>query len=304
MNTTTVHVGTIGLKWVSKVMEACDALLNPDSADRQRYCQDVANCFYNSIDEVAKANIAARQTIVALWPAMTSLVSALYLDAADVAYDHLGWAALFAMTSGGIPGYSLETPSSHFTAPDYETAKAWCNDTEGPRTNPAHARKARPATKHLHIVSHGLLLCTIAIYAVFLGFFLDILKWTILTWLCSPYWFGSLWYFLSILPTVMQAAYHLLCTTNTTLIVPDPASFVSFVESKSTNNFYLWVRVFKSQLTNRPYRLLVHLPPESLASGVFHTLVAATRLGIFVFGSVTQSSLILMPTPLDAFFSD
>jgi hypothetical protein len=82
----TVNIPTIGLRWVTRVITACRAALMHSSTNRQIYCEHVANCFYSSIDEVGKASLAARQTLVALWPAIISLVAAMYPDAADVAH--------------------------------------------------------------------------------------------------------------------------------------------------------------------------------------------------------------------------
>lgn len=300
----TVDVSLGGIQWISRVMHACSALLSVTDNilidDRGRYCNQVANCFYNSVDENAKANLAARQTIVALWPAIVSFISVLYPDAAEVAYDHLGWAAIFAMTSCGIAGSSMRNTTRHFNAPDYETAKEWCDGTVDPPVVQRLSRRTKGVARKLHIVNHGLLLFSIAIYGVFLGLFIWTLKETILTWQCSPYWFGSLWYILNCLPALMQASYHLLFTSDVFLFVPTQASGSVFKELKTTNNLKIWMHVFKRQTTNEPFRLLIREPPESLGKGLIDILVATTRLGIFVFGSVTQSSLIVMPMPWDS----
>jgi hypothetical protein len=291
-----IYGSTSRLTWVTDIMSACSLALNPhNNHRRQHYCQNIANCFYNSVDEVAKANIAARSTMVSLWPAMISLVSALYPDAADVAHVHLGWAAMFALTSGGIAGYSLQTPRGHHFAPSEELARKWCEGTVIPvkAGSPARERKS------LHLVSLGLLLCAAGVYATFAALFLNILKKTILTWLCEPYWFGALWFFLCSVPALLQAARQVLFTSNTTLYATNKDAALPFKKLEKVGNIGMWMRVLKYQFTNTPYRLLVQKPEESLASGLFDTLIATGRLAVFVFGSVTQCSLILMPTPLD-----
>jgi hypothetical protein len=70
MTTATVDVGTHGLRWVDQVMDACNQLIQP--VDRWHWCEYVAKCFYNSVDEVAKANLAVRQSTLALSPMTTS----------------------------------------------------------------------------------------------------------------------------------------------------------------------------------------------------------------------------------------
>ncbi|KAF2820577.1 hypothetical protein CC86DRAFT_387051 [Ophiobolus disseminans] len=286
MATTGVDASTSRLTWVTDVMSLCSAAIQP--RNRQVYCQDVANCFYLSVDEVAKANIAARSTMVSLWPAMISLVSALYPDAADIAHVHIGWAAMFVLTSGGIAGYSMGARRNCYDAPDQATAVAWCKgSTEAtvalPTTSPVKAGRNR----NLHFVILGLLVCAVAIYAAFAGPFLDILEKTILTWLCEPYWFGSVWYFPCSVPTMLQAMKQVLFTFNTSLYIPGTDAATRSTKYEG-GNIGLWWRVLKFQFTKKPYRLLVRRPQETLASSLFNTLIATLRLAVFVFGSVTQ----------------
>lgn len=295
MTDTTVNVRTIGLQWVSRVITACRAARPRSSTNRQVYCQDVANCFYESIDEVGKANLAARQTLVALWPAMISLVAAMYPDANDVAHGSVGWAVVFAITSGGIAGYSIRKPEAHLDAPDEQTAISLCSNAESSDQGPSLPKHG---SKRLHLASHGLLLFCIALYAVFTYLFLDVLQDTILTWLCEPYWFGALWVFLGGVPALMQGVAQVLFTSNTTLYLPGKSSH-NTLSKFTSGSVRMWAHVVKCQLTNKPYRLCVHKSPATLARGLFDSVIATCRLAVFVFGSVTQASLILMPTPVD-----
>lgn len=110
MSSFTVNVRTTGLNWVDKVMSACAAGLGYTDRPREIFCEHVPNCFYKSVDEVAKANLAARQSTLALWPAIISSLTAIHPDPEPLAYDSLLWAAMFAITSGGAIGLSQEKP--------------------------------------------------------------------------------------------------------------------------------------------------------------------------------------------------
>lgn len=235
--------------------------------------------------------------MVSLWPVMMNLVSALYPDAADVAHVHIGWAAMFALTSCGIAGYSMGTARSYYNAPDGGTEIALCEgSTKASLSLPKPAKAS--VSRNLHVVSLCLLLFAVTIYATFAGLFLVILKKTILAWLCEPYCFGALWYFVCSVLALLQTVKYVLSTDNTTLYVSGKRTIPKF-EKWAGVNTGMWLRVLKFHFSNKPYRLLVKKPEESLASGLFDTLIVTLRLAVFVFGSVTQCSLIVMPTPLD-----
>jgi hypothetical protein len=75
-----------------------------------------------------------------------------------------------------------------------------------------------------------------AVYATFAGVFLDILKKTILTWLCEPYWFGALWFFLCGIPAMLQATKQILFVSNTTLYALNTAAIPSMKKHNEGGN--------------------------------------------------------------------
>jgi hypothetical protein len=105
--------------------------------------------------------------------------------------------------------------------------------------------------------------------------------------------------FLCAVPAVLQAARQILFVSNKTLYALNIAAVPSFKKPNGGGNISMMLRILKYQFTNTPYRLLIHKPEAWLASELFDTLIATLRLAVFVFGSITQCSLILMPTPLD-----
>ncbi|KAI9858478.1 MAG: hypothetical protein M1813_006420 [Trichoglossum hirsutum] len=321
MSPYSVNVKTGGLRWVDRVVDACIALIRPHGLDRSALCEPIADCFYNSIDEVSKANLAARQTIIALWPGIISSVAAVHPDASDIAYDNLLWASIFAMTSGGTAGYAREKPKRYLSAPSAQAGRVLCLEADVPSAG--HTRRRG---RQFFLLTYGSLLLCLALYTTFVVTFLSTLRRTVLTWSCSPYWLGSLWYFAAGMPALLQATYRLLfsnvilfeeTTESRKRRTGPPEQFIpliaipviavptvtvpqqSFIERGPTNSIRLWMRILANQVTNRPYRLLVLSNADNFQRGFFELSVAALRIAIFIIGSATQGSLIIMPTPFD-----
>ncbi|KAI9855415.1 MAG: hypothetical protein M1813_009790 [Trichoglossum hirsutum] len=299
--------------WVGRVMDKCRAQVNPPN--RGAFCVDVSLCFYDSIGELSKANLSARQSVIALWPAIVSSITAINPDPSDLAYDNLLWALLFAATSGGTKGFSTEKPKRYLSAANDIIGRQLCLESDTSR------EKKRFQGHGFHVLTHGALALSLGFYFAFLGVYLKILESTVLTWACSPYWLGSLWYWLSGVPALLQAIHRLLFN-NVTLFeetaepedqhTKRPNSAIPmltagavdlpqtrFVECTPRNSIRLWTRILENQLTNRPYRLLVKGGADTAWNGFFELCVGAVRLTVFILGSVTQSSLIVMPTPFD-----
>ena len=268
----TVDVNTGVIAWVDVVMDACIALIRPNGLDRPGFCQPVANCFYNSINEVDKANLAARQASLALWPGIISSITALHPDPGDLVYDNLLWAIIFAATSGGTVGLASEKPRRYLSAPSVEKGRILCLAADAPNMTQVRRRGRR-----FHALTHGVLTLVLGFYILFLGVYLKTLNRTILTWSCSPYWLGSLWYWVASLPALIQAVHRLLVNNvtlfegvvesthrqseatkegnsdnskPTTGLLAPPGD--GFVEYKSSNSVLIWTRIFANQLRNRP----------------------------------------------------
>jgi hypothetical protein len=320
----TVDVPIGSLYWVDVVMDACIALIRPKGLDRAGFCEPVAICFYNSIDEVAKANLAARQATVALWPAIITTITGIHPDPNDLVYDNLLWAMMFAATSGGMAGFAYEKPNKYFYVTDREKGRELCvNGFVGTNAEgKCRTLTRRKGVRFLAVMYGCLFLCLLA-YIAFLATFMLTLKRTILTWRCSPYWFGSLWYWLGSLPALLQAGYRIFGHNNVTLfeerergvkgqggyfeLVSGEENFragalnrSTFVPYSSTDAFSIWMRILSHQFANTPYRLLVIDDGDRFSKGLFDLIVGGLRLGLFLFGSVTQGSLIVMPTPTDS----
>lgn len=307
-----VQISTLNtLGWVGDVADACIQALGYDEPfPRWRFCNTVAECVYRSIDEVAKANLAARQTMVALWPAIISFIAALYPDAGDVAFENMFCAVVIAATSSGISGNALHTTSAYHTTNDAVEAENLCSGiSDFESTLPLKTILSQAVPTHT-IGAYVIVFISLVLYGAFLGIFFTTLKRTVLTWLCSPYWFGSIWYFLATLPSAFQAV-HTLRTQTVTLYEMQRKEKRSTVEQHqnrqptftkvtSPNQLYLWLRISKNQFLGSPYRLLIRKRAPEVVDKFVEVFIALCRTGVFIVGSVTNTSLIIMPTPWDS----
>jgi hypothetical protein len=183
----------------------------------------------------------------------------------------------------------------HIHALDEQIAIALCSNAKASEQDP------KRASKRLHLTSHGLLVFCIALYAVFAYLFLDALQirysrgfvrriglercgffWAACRRSCKVLRRCCL---CRILPCIYQVK---------VLQIPSPKSPAAMFEcGRKSSSASLQTSLIDFACTSRWRRW---------QGRCLISVVATCRLAVFVLGSVTQASLILMPTLVDVVF--
>ena len=253
-------------------------------------------------------------------------------DAAPVAYDNVAWAILFALTSGGMPGFNAPPLPHQLTFVDLAAAQRTCElslvDGSDDPGKISRYSAARPATSYTRAAT-GWLLCltSFGIWAAFIILYLVCLSNVIYLSADIPWVYSAIWYIIAAVPALADVIARLVLNNvevyepmdgsrrppfepsssaavskvadATQPMVPvhdakDPHAAPTYQRKTFGTGVHAWMRIVHLQLKGRPYRLLVHPLPDTVLTGIFQYLILMGRLTIFVWGSLSQGSFLFL----------
>lgn len=203
--------------YLTGVRQHCIDLVKPKNDDQLR--SNVTVRVLATFTETDKVLFAARQYILTLWPAFVGAIVALAPDPAYMLYDNIWWAALFAITSGGLPGLDASSsPPHHVEAHSESEGRAMCESWQYTAARPKLMSKTETlGTRtrgmgyvHLEWISF---LIGVALWFAFCIYFGTTLQdaGIILTLSnASNPIKGALWYSISCSPAIFGAIFELL----------------------------------------------------------------------------------------------
>jgi hypothetical protein len=331
---------------MAHVKQACVLAVQPQT--RSELNNNVSECIFQSLPEVAKAAFAARQYILTLWPAFLVVIVGMFPDPSVIVYDNVWWATLLSLSCAGMTGLDTRMLPHQLEANSVEDARMFCMNWRSDPLNPSKVARSAGYVTTYHRANNDSLQWAgfaggFALWITFVVYFI----WTLLDTMCvanacSLPGFGVLWFMLSPAPALLQALLA-LCENSVELFEPLPRtasrghkgsadlgvkskpmvasaiaplaalSLPASTKTLSNNSaeplcrpvprssigLQIWLRIFMNQLRLREYRLLVRPSSQHPAFLTARLVVFIGRLTIFVYGSVSQGTLILMPWPND-----
>ena len=120
-------IGPLG-KTIQILRTACMQYYAPpgEQLGSWNYTHIVPNCILNNLSQREKVGASTHQYFLTLWPAFISVIVAMGIDAAPIAYDNLAWTAIYLLTSGAMPGFEKTAFPHHVVATEVSEARKLC----------------------------------------------------------------------------------------------------------------------------------------------------------------------------------
>ena len=306
------------------------------------WIHQVVDCVLNNLSAQEQANANQHTYFLTLWPAFISIIAAMGPDAADIAYDNLAWALIFALTSSAMPGFQKTALPHQFVTTSKSEARQRCESKE----EDSHIMKTYPRSSNVTYGTgpsewlHGcmLLLC-FGLYVAFLTWYLLTLHDAFNMGQGQPWWIVITWYMIgsgpalaSSLETAILGSVELYLPikgSHTFPLAPDPsielaqtsepnskasaqaiitnkqlaAQHSSYTRCKHRTGFHTWWHILKLQISAQPYRILVRPTPSNYFLAVYEYCVFLSRFVIFAFGSMLQGDILFLSTPTDFYLT-
>lgn len=267
----------------------------------------------------------SRQYILTLWPAFVGVIVALAPDPANMVYDNVWWAALFAITCGGLPGlHGSSSPPHHVEAHSESEGRQLCEAWKYTAARP----KLMSKTESMGSKTRG------SRYVLFewMAFPLGCALWLLF---CVYFGFtigpaldfsfgakvvrGAIWYYISCGPAALGVVFEVL-QGRVDLYEPESRNEVEMssirggevvmcstqsgalfrkVHTKSV--FSLWVKIALHQWRRTKHRVLIRDASLHWFFVIGLAMVGITRVAVFALGSVTMGNILLMPVPDDLY---
>ncbi|KAL8867678.1 MAG: hypothetical protein Q9198_008428 [Flavoplaca austrocitrina] len=293
----------------------------------QAVTTDVTACVLATFTETEKALYGSRQYVLTLWPAFVGAIVALAPDPANMLYDNMWWAALFAVTSGGLPGLdSSSSPPHHVEAYSEKEARAMCESWRYTAARPKLMSKMETMGNQTRGQSY--------VRLEWIAFFVGCGLWLgFCIWLAQALTFSftfcfnghavqsAVWYYISCSPAVGGICFELLQDRvevyepmlgsngeNTVraykaekVHVPVTAPAPVFKKVNVSSVFALWLRLAVHQWRRTKYRILVKDASPHWFFLIGRALVGIGRVAVFALGSIAMGNVILLPVPDDLF---
>ena len=312
--------------YLQDTREKCTALVQPKNEYERHF--NVTACMLDKFTETDKALYASRQYILTLWPAFVGAVVALAPDPANMVYDNIWWAALFAITCGGLPGLDgSSSPPHHVEAHSDKEGRAMCEAWQYTAARPKLMSKTEAMGNRTRGIGY--------IRFEWLSFFVGIAL-----WLGFCVWFGftlrpaldfsfpdrnvrgAVWYYISCSPAVLGAIFEVL-QDRVELYEPDhengaeltpltgvhgavshdrrSASVNAFMKVHTSSVFALWLKLAVHQWRRTRYRVLVRDSSSHWFFLIGRAMVGIGRVVVFALGSVTMGNILFLPVPDDLY---
>ena len=309
--------------YLKDTREKCTALVQPKNEYERHF--NVTACILDQFTETDKALYASRQYILTLWPAFVGAIVALAPDPAYMVYDNLWWAALFAITCGGLPGLDgSSSPPHHVEAHSDNEGRAMCEAWQYTAAKPKLMSKTEAMGNRTRGIGY--------LRFEWLSFFAGIVL-----WLSFCIWFGftlrpaldfsfpdrnvrgAVWYYISCSPAVLGALFELLQNrvelyepvdndggVEMNLIggkgaVSDSVPANVFKKVHTSSVFALWLKLAIHQWRRTRYRILVRDPSSHWFFLIGRAMVGIGRVVVFALGSVTMGNILFLPVPDDLY---
>lgn len=85
-----------------------------------------AECVLESSTQLEQSIYSERQYLLTLWPAFIGIICGFGPDPSDMVFDNVWWAAMFAITCGGLPGFDSRKPRHHATTDWVDEGRQIC----------------------------------------------------------------------------------------------------------------------------------------------------------------------------------
>lgn len=315
--------------YLKGVRQHCIDLVKPQNSNQLR--DNVTACMLATFTETDKVLFAARQYILTLWPAFVGAIVALAPDPAYMVYDNIWWAALFTITSGGLPGLdSSSSPPHHVEAHSESEGRTMCESWQYTAARP----KLMSKTETLGTRTRGMGYVRLEWISFFVGISL---------WLAFCIYFGAtlqdagiiltlsnafnpvkgaLWYYISCSPAIFGAIVELL---QNRVEIYDPVPAVNHDETqmgslKGENGvvpsselahtyqkvivssvFAVWLRIAKHQWRRSKYRILIRDPSSHWFFLIGGVMTGVGRIAIFAFASIVMGNIVFLPVENDLY---
>ena len=320
--------------YLRQTRQECTELLQPQTSGSELR-GNVTACILDKFTQFDNALYASRNYILTLWPAFVGAIVALAPDPANMIFDNVWWAALFAITCGGLPGLDssaspLHHVEAHSDAEGRAMCEAWTFDVSRPKA------MAKTHTMGLKTRGKG------RIRMEWMGFFLGLSL-----WLAFVVYFGhtlyptvnfafpieilgcAVWYYISASPAVLDCLfelahdrvdlYEIVRSDGDSLDQApstgdeDKSKRLAEVRELSQRRFQkvkvrsvlsLWLRIVVHQWRRERYRILIRDSSAHRFWWFFligKALVGIGRMTVFAMGSVSMGNILFMPVPDDLY---
>ena len=265
---------TMGV-YLQKTREDCIDKIKPKTLVQLR--QNVTACVLDKFTETDKAVFASRQYILTLWPAFVGAIVAMAPDPAFMVYDNLWWAALFAVTCGGLPGLDASngSPPHHVEALSEAEGQSMCEAWQYSATNPTKLSKAEAMGGRARSKSHLRFewlsfFFGFGLWLFFCVYFANTLQDAVDFNFSLHFHSGAanaIWYYISCTPAIVGVILELL-EDRISLYEPIQPSQETATKTGSSevprfklvegiSRFTLWGRVVRHQWRRSKYRILI-----------------------------------------------
>ena len=320
-------IGPLG-KTIQYLRTACMQYYAPsgEQPGSWNYTHIVANCILNNLSEHEKAGASTHQYFLTLWPAFISVIVAMGLDAAPIAYDSLAWTSIYLLTSGAMPGFDKTAFPHQVVAADLSEARKMCESWQDdyPARKVSRLSGLRRNEYAPRWMDWTLMAASLSLWLTFVIYYVVTLHRSFAIAEATPWCYGAVWYLVAAFPLLISAIPRLVLN-NVDLYEPtavvdaeDPSSAGAsekrkslakpsspqfYEHHKTRHGFHTWRRLAFLQLSSRPYRVLIHPFPQSVLLASFNYIVFIGRIGVFVWGSMAQGVLTFVPTPTDYYLA-
>ncbi|CAF9933503.1 MAG: hypothetical protein HETSPECPRED_008669 [Heterodermia speciosa] len=320
-------IGPLG-KTIQYLRTACMQYYAPsgEQPGSWNYTRSVADCIFNNLSEHEKAEASTHQYFLTLWPAFISIIVAMGIDAAPIAYDNLAWTAIYLLTSGAMPGFETTAFPHQVVAAEVSEARKLCESWQDdyPARKVSRLSRLRRNTYAPMWMDLALMAASLGLWLTFVIYYVVTLHRSFTMTETIPWCYGVMWYLVAAFPMLFGALPRLVLNN---VDLYDPRAVVNVKASSRTgaidkrkgtaknssaqlyehrkmkHGFHTWCRLAFLQLSSRPYRVLVHPFPQSYLLASYNYLVAIGRFGVFIWGSMAQGVLTFVPTPTDYYLA-
>ena len=320
-------IGPLG-KTIQYLRIACMQYYAPagEQPGSWNYTRSVADCIFNNLSEHEKAEASTHQYFLTLWPAFISIIVAMGIDVAPIAYDNLAWTAIYLLTSGAMPGFERTAFPHQVIAADVCEARKLCESWQDdyPARKVSRLSGLRRNTYAPRWMDWTLVAASLGLWLTFVIYYVLTLHRSFTMTEAIPWCYGVVWYLVAAFPVCFDALPRLVLnnvdlyeptavvnranpssagTSNGRKSIAKKSSAKPYEHRKMKNGFHTWRRLAFLQLSSRPYRVLIQPFPQSYLLAIYRYLVAIGRLGVFIWGSMAQGVLSFVPTPTDYYLA-
>lgn len=310
--------------YLRKTRQDCVDLVRPNNTAQLN--NNVTACMLDTFTETDKSIYASRQYILTLWPAFVGAIVALAPDPAYMMYDNMWWAALFAVTCGGLPGLDASSsPPHHVEAHSESEGRSMCEAWQYTAAQPKLMSKTEAMGNQTRGMAYIHLewACFCAGFALYLSFciyFAQSLGPSFTFSFEGDVYRGATWYYISCSPAILGAIFELL-QSRVDLYEPAPAIHdetemdsltANAAVSKSSqapmfqkvnvgSTFGLWLKIAIHQWRRTKYRILVRDSSSHWFFLIGNAMTGIARMTVFALGSVTMGNILFLPVPDDLY---